>query len=315
MDNRYFPLVVVVVMLALGLTLTVADFQRAATLRRPLLVALICQSLVLPTLCLLIAEAFHLEPNLAVGLMLMAATPGGTMANILSHLVNGDLALNLTLTAINAVLSMFALPTILALSMGWFIGEGRFIPLQLDKFLGVFGLVLIPTALGVAIRHRFPELARRLQKPVRIAAAVLPVLVVLAAIAGGRATLWNNFGVLSGAVATFCAVSLTVGYLVPRRTDAPRFATGHRRQSGDRSAQRGGGDGRSAESATAEQCRNGHPRGCLRSHRTRPCSVVRLRGAPPRPCVSGDLCLRHACNRITVLAAASCSGQTGRELR
>jgi bile acid:Na+ symporter, BASS family len=312
MDNRYFPLVVVVVMLALGLTLTVADFQRAATLRRPLLVALVCQSLVLPTLCLLIAEVFHLEPNLAVGLMLMAATPGGTMANILSHLVNGDLALNLTLTAINAVLSMFALPTILALSMGWFIGEGRFIPLQLDKFLGVFGLVLIPTALGVAIRHRFPELARRLQKPVRIAAAVLLVLVVLAAIAGGRTTLWNNFGVLSGAVATFCAVSLTVGYLVPRRMHlAPR---GHR-QFGDRTAQRGGGDGRSAESAAAEQCRNGHPRRGLRSHRTRPCSDVRLRRAPPRPRVSGDRCLRHPRNRITVLAAASCSGQTGRELR
>ena len=114
---------------------------------------------------------------------------------------------------------------VLALSMGWFIGEGRFIPLQLDKFLGVFGLVLIPTALGVAIRHRFPELARRLQKPVRIAAAVLLVLVVLAAIAGGRTTLWDNFGVLSGAVATFCAVSLTVGYLVPRGMHlAPRQA-------------------------------------------------------------------------------------------
>ena len=226
MDNRYFPLVVVVVMLALGLTLTVADFQRAATLRRPLLVALICQSLVLPTLCLLIAEAFHLEPNLAVGLMLMAATPGGTMANILSHLVNGDLALNLTLTAINAVLSMFTLPAILALSMGWFIGEGRFIPLQLDKFLGVFGLVLVPTALGVVIRHRFPELARRLQKPVRIAAAVLLVLVVLAAIAGGKTTLWKNFGVLSRSrTSSFCAVSLAVGYLVPRRMHlAPRQA-------------------------------------------------------------------------------------------
>jgi bile acid:Na+ symporter, BASS family len=216
MDNRYFPLVVVVVMLALGLTLTVADFQRAATLRRPLLVALICQSLVLPTLCLLIAEAFHLEPNLAVGLMLMAATPGGTMANILSHLFNGDLALNLTLTAINAVLSVFALPTILAVAMGWFIGDGRFIPLQVDKFLGVFALILIPTAVGVAIRHRFADLARRLQKPVRIAAAVLLVLVILASIAGGKTTLWNNFAVLSGAVVCFCAVSLTVGYLVPR---------------------------------------------------------------------------------------------------
>jgi bile acid:Na+ symporter, BASS family len=225
MDNRYFPLVVVAVMLALGLTLTVADFRRAATLRRPLAVALICQSLVLPTLCLLIAEAFHLEPNLAVGLMLMAATPGGTMASIISHLVNGDLALNVTLTAINAVLSMFALPAILALSMGWFIGEGRFIPLQVDKFLGIFGLVLIPTALGVVIRHRFPDLARRLQQPVRIFAAVLLVVVVLAAISGGRTTLWNNFGVLSGAVVSFCAISLTVGYLVPRRMRlAPRQA-------------------------------------------------------------------------------------------
>jgi len=92
------------------------------------------------------------------------------MANLLSHLVNGDLALNLTLTAINAALSIFALPAILVVSMTWFLGDGRFLPLQLDKFLAVFGLVLIPTAIGVAIRHRFPELAQRLQKPVRIAA-------------------------------------------------------------------------------------------------------------------------------------------------
>lgn len=216
MGNQYFPLAAAVIMLALGLTLTVADFKRAATLRRPLAVALVCQSLVLPTLCLLIAEAFHLEPHLAVGLMLMAATPGGTMANILSHLFNGDLALNLTLSAINAALSVFALPAILAASMTWFLGEGRFIPLQLDKFAMVFALVLIPTAIGIAIRHRFPELARRLQRPVRIVAAAVLIVVVVSAIAGGRTTLWHNFGVLSGAVVSFCAVSLTVGYLVPR---------------------------------------------------------------------------------------------------
>ncbi len=216
MDNRYFPLVIVVVMLALGLTLTVADFKRAAMLRRPLLVALICQSLVLPTLCLVIAEVFRLEPHLAVGLMLLAAAPGGTMANILSHLVNGDLALNLTLTAINAVLSIFALPAILAVSVTWFLGDGRFLPLQADKFLAVFGLVLIPTAIGVAIRHRFSALALRLQKPVRIVAALMLVTAILAAVAGGRTTLWNNLGVLAGAVVCFCLVSLTVGYLVPR---------------------------------------------------------------------------------------------------
>lgn len=225
MDNRYWPLVVVAVMLALGLTLTVDDFKRAATLRKPLAVALICQSLLLPALCLVIAEAFHLQPPLAVGLMLMAATPGGTMSSILSHLFNGDLALNLTLTAINAVLSIVALPAILAVSMTWFLGGGRFLPLQVDRFFAVFGMVLVPIAIGVGLRHRFPEAARRLQRPVRIAALVLLVVAVLGAVAGGRKSLWHNFGVLSGAVVAFCAVSLTVGYLAPRLMRlAPRQA-------------------------------------------------------------------------------------------
>jgi bile acid:Na+ symporter, BASS family len=216
MDNRYFPIVVVVVMLALGLTLTIDDFRRAATMKRPLAVALICQALLLPALCLLIAEVFDLPPNLAVGLMLMAATPGGTTANILSHLFNGDLALNLTLTAINAVLSIVAVPAILALSMTWFLGNGRFLPLQWDKFVGVFGLVLIPTAIGVAIRHLLPGLARRLQTPVRIFAALLLVLIIASTLAKSWGTLSHYFGVLSGAVAIFCITSLTVGYLVPR---------------------------------------------------------------------------------------------------
>ncbi|MCV7412523.1 bile acid:sodium symporter [Mycobacterium florentinum] len=216
MDNRYFPLVVGVVMLALGLTLTIDDFRRAATLRRPLAVALICQALLLPALCWLVAEAFDLPPNLAVGLMLMAATPGGTTANILSHLFNGDLALNLTLTAINAVLSIVAVPVILAFSMTWFLGNGRFLPLQWDKFLGVFGLVLVPTAIGVAIRHRLPGLARRLHTPIRIAAALLLVLIIAATLIKSWGTLARYFGVLSGAVAVFCITSLTIGYLAPR---------------------------------------------------------------------------------------------------
>jgi bile acid:Na+ symporter, BASS family len=221
MDNRFLPFVVGAVMLALGLTLTVADFRRAATVRRPLLVALICQSLVLPTLCLLIAEAMHLTPNLAVGLMLMAATPGGTLASLVSHLAKGDLALNLTVTAINAVLSIFTIPAILAFSLTWFFGEDRFIPLQFDKFFTVFAMVLIPVAIGVAIRHRFPEFARRLQTFVTIAAVVLLVLAVVGGIAGAQATLWKNFGVLSVAVVCFCLISLTVGYLISRQMKLP----------------------------------------------------------------------------------------------
>jgi len=210
------PVVVAAVMLALGLTLTVADFRRAATVRRPLLVALICQALVLPTVCLLIAELVHLSPNLAVGLMLLAATPGGMLANLVSHLAGGDLALNLTLTAINAVLSIVATPAILAWSLTWFLGEGRFIPMQFDKFLALFAVVLIPVAIGVAIRHHIPDFARHLQRFAQLAATVFLVLGVVEGMVNSQAALWKNLGVLSVAIVTFCAVSLTVGYLVSR---------------------------------------------------------------------------------------------------
>jgi bile acid:Na+ symporter, BASS family len=217
MDNRFMPLVVAAVMFALGLTLTVADFRRAATVRRPLLVALICQSVALPAVCLMTAEALHLSPNLAVGLMLLAATPGGMLANLVSHLAGGDLALNLTLSAINAVLSIVTTPAVLAFSLTWFFGEGRFIPLQFDKFVAVFAVVLIPVAIGVAIRRHFPNFAQRLHDVVRVAAAALLGLAVAEGIVHSQATLWNNFGVLSTAVVSLCAASLTLGYVVSRR--------------------------------------------------------------------------------------------------
>ncbi|WP_260860322.1 bile acid:sodium symporter family protein [Mycobacterium tilburgii] len=176
MGNQYFPLVAAVVMLALGLTLTVADFKRAAALRRPLAVALLCQALVLPVLCLVIAGAFHLEPPLAVGLVLMAATLGGTMANILKSLVQRRSGAQPHAGGHQCCAVGLHLPVILAASMSWFLGEGRFIPLQLDKFFAVFALILIPTA----VRHRFPGFARRLQRPIKIVAAALVVLAVTA---------------------------------------------------------------------------------------------------------------------------------------
>ena len=227
MDNRFLPLVVVAVMLALGLTLTVARLPAGRHGAAPTAgrVGLSVAGVARPVPADRRGRCTS-TPNLAVGLMLMAATPGGMLANIVSHLANGDLALNLTLTAINAVLSIFTIPAILAFSLTWFLGEGRFIPLQFDKFFGVFAMVLIPVAIGVAIRHRFPDLARRLQKFVRDS----PRRCCWCSPSSrgspaARRRCGSNFGVLSAAVASFCAVSLTVGYLVPRRMHlAPRQA-------------------------------------------------------------------------------------------
>src|SRR5262245_23757434 len=113
-NAQWFPAMIAVVMFGLGLSLTVADFRRVAEVRQPVLVALGCQVLLLPAICYGIAVLFQLPPELAVGLMLMAASPGGAMANLMSHLANGDLALNLTLTALNAVLAIVTIPVMVA---------------------------------------------------------------------------------------------------------------------------------------------------------------------------------------------------------
>ncbi|MET0987247.1 MAG: bile acid:sodium symporter family protein [Steroidobacteraceae bacterium] len=220
--TQWFPLMIAVVMFGLGLTLTVDDFRRVAEVRRPVAIALWCQIIVLPAICYGIAVLFQLPPDLAVGLMLMAASPGGAMANILSHLADGDLALNLTLTAINAGLAIITIPVILAVAMAGFMDEDRVIPLQYGKFFQVFGFIAIPVGLGMWVRGRLPEVAERMNRPVKVVVALVLAAVAYVSLVTGWDTLTAHFQILGGAVLTLCVTSLTVGYLVPRSMRLPR---------------------------------------------------------------------------------------------
>jgi BASS family bile acid:Na+ symporter len=210
------PVALGVIMLGLGLSLTIADFKRVVQVPRPVLVGLSCQMLILPLACLLIAEGFALTPELAVGLMLLSATPGGATANLFSHLARGDVALNITLTAVNCVLSLLTLPLIVNLSMAHFLGEGRSIPLPIDKVVQVFAIVLIPVAIGMATRVRLPGLAERLNRPVKLLSILFLVAIIVATTVHERAHV-VEFSILVGPAAlAFNLVSLLVGYHVPR---------------------------------------------------------------------------------------------------
>lgn len=134
------PLALGVIMLGLGLSLSIADFKRVIVYPRAVAIGLGCQMPILPAACLGIAHAFDLGPALAVGLMLLAASPGGATANLFSHLAKGDVALNITLTAVNSVLSLITLPLIVNYSLEHFLGEGTTIPLQFTKVLQVVGI-------------------------------------------------------------------------------------------------------------------------------------------------------------------------------
>lgn len=210
------PMALVVIMLGLGLSLTVEDFRKVISRPKPIVVALVCQTLILPLICFGIVYASALPAAIAVGMMLLAASPGGSSANLYSHLAGGDVALNITLTTINTVLALATLPIIVNFSLMFFYGEGKVIPLQIDKVLQIFGLVLVPVAIGMLVRNRYPGLAVALDKPVKILSSVFLAGIVLVALIQEWSTLVTWGPVIGLATLVFNLVSLAIGYGVPR---------------------------------------------------------------------------------------------------
>lgn len=211
----FLPLALGIIMLGLGLSLTIADFTRVVKYPKAVLIGLSCQMFLLPIACLLIAQGFALSPELAVGLMLLAASPGGATANLYSHLAKGDVALNITLTAINSILSLFTLPLIINFSMDYFMGAGQFIPMQFDKVMQVFAIVLIPVSLGMLIKNRSESFALKMGKPVKILSIIFLILIIAAAVLKERAKVGEYFQQVGLAALCFNLVSLAVGYFIP----------------------------------------------------------------------------------------------------
>lgn len=210
------PLALGIIMFGLGLDLTPADFVRVAKQPKAAAVALACQLLLLPAICFGLVLLFQLPPILAVGMLLLAASPGGTTANLYSHLFRGDVALNISLTAINSVIAVVTLPVITNLAIAIFKPGDLSVGLQFAKTLEVFLIVLAPVAMGMTVRALQPGFAQAMDKPVRVASVAILVLVIAGSVAGSFDLLMSNFLLLGGVSIAFCGLSLAVGYGVPR---------------------------------------------------------------------------------------------------
>ncbi|MDH0030345.1 MULTISPECIES: bile acid:sodium symporter family protein [unclassified Acinetobacter] len=212
----FLPIALAIVMVGMGLELTLKDFARVSKHPKAVLIALFCQLILLVGIAFLICKILALPPLLAVGLMLLAASPGGTTANLFSYLYKGDIALNITLTAINAIIAAVFLPFIVNFAILHFMNEGQHVGLQFSKVLQVFLIILVPVAIGMLIRHYAPHLAEKLNRPVRIFAVVFLLIIILGAIFKERSNLVEYIGQIGLATALFCAISLLIGYFVPR---------------------------------------------------------------------------------------------------
>ncbi|MCD0448874.1 bile acid:sodium symporter family protein [Actinocorallia sp. API 0066] len=209
------PVALGIVMFGLGLSLTVQDFRRVARTPRAVIVALGLQTLVLPAVAFGLVTAFDLDPLLAVGVMLLAASPGGTTASLFSHLFRGDVALNITLTAVNSVLAAATIPIITNFAISYFGAEGE-LGLQFGKVVQVIAIVVLPVVLGMAVRNRWVGFAERADKPVRIFSIVVLASVAVGALAGERENLGEYVRDVGAVTGLFCLLSLSIGYFGAR---------------------------------------------------------------------------------------------------
>lgn len=210
------PLALAIIMVGLGLELTPKDFARVTKHPKAVLVALFCQLVLLVGIAFLLCKILALPPLLAVGMMLLAASPGGSTANLFSYLFKGDLALNITLTAINSVIAALTLPIIVNFAIAHFLQADQSIGLQFSKILQVFGIIIVPVIIGMLIRHYAPRLTEKLNKPLRIFAVIFLILIIIGAIVQERHNILNYIGDIGLATALFCISSLVIGYFVPR---------------------------------------------------------------------------------------------------
>ncbi len=210
------PLALTVVMMGLGLSLVVEDFKRVIVYPKAVVVGLTCQIILLPVACFGLVKALGMDPSLAVGMMLLAASPGGPTANLYSHIAKGDVALNVTLTAVNSVVSIFTLPLIVNLAIANLLESDQAIPLQFKKIIEVCVMILIPVAIGMLIRSKAPTVAARLSKPVKIASASFLLLVIVLAIIKEKSHIIEDFKQVGLAALSLNILSMATGYYVPK---------------------------------------------------------------------------------------------------
>lgn len=219
-DNALFvvflPLALAVVMAGLGLHLTLADFRRVLSAPRAVAVALAVQSLLLPPIAFGLARLAGLPGELGLGLVLLAASPGGVTANLFSHIARGDVALNISLTAINSLLALLTLPLWTALALSVFLGDQASVPPPIAKVLEVALLVILPVLVGMSLRRWRPALALAAERPVRLLSTLLLGALIALAFITNWETVRSFLPVVGLACLAFNVASLLSGYLAAR---------------------------------------------------------------------------------------------------
>lgn len=209
----FLPLALFIIMLGMGLSLVPGDFKRVFIYPKATILGLINQLILLPLVAFGLCVAFNLPGELAVGMMILSACPGGATSNLITHLSKGDIALSITLTAISSFITVLTIPIITNLSLEYFMKESEIIKLPvLETIAQVIGITILPVSIGMIIKRYKSELSSKVEKPLKTLSAVFLVIIILGAILKNKADIIDFF-VQAGPVALALNIAtLAIGY-------------------------------------------------------------------------------------------------------
>ena len=210
------PIALAFIMGTLGLSLTVDDFRRIFTQPRGVLIGLGNLFLLSPLLAFGVAELYGLVPILAVGLVLLGASPGGTTANLMTHLARGDVALSVSMTALSSLAAVVTVPLYLGLAIDHFDAGVAGDVDTLGISLRVFLITVVPLAIGMAIRARNAGWAQRNEELAKRVALGAFILVVFGAVMSERETIQEHFAELALAALTLNVLAMACSFTISR---------------------------------------------------------------------------------------------------
>ena len=209
----FLPLALFIIMLGMGLGLTLDDFRRILTEPKGVLLGLAAQLLVLPLIGFALAATLPLTPELAVGVMILVACPGGPTSNLMTYLAKGRVALSITLTAIGSVITVFTIPLVVNASMGYFMGESTALRLPfLATVIQIAVITLVPVSLGMLLHHYTPRLAAAVEKQVKWLAMFFLGLVIAGLLLKERENVLSFFAQVGWVTLPLIALSMLAGY-------------------------------------------------------------------------------------------------------
>jgi len=180
----------IIIMFGMGLSLVKEDFTRLLKKPRAVIIGLLNQIILLPLIAFLLATALGVSTEIAIGIMVLAACPGGPTSNLITHLAKGDTGLSVSLTSANSLITIFTIPFIVDFALTYFSDAQEVI--QIDKLktiAQIFIIVIIPVSLGMLLKRSKPAFADKMNKPVKIASGLVLFLVIIGLILKKKADL------------------------------------------------------------------------------------------------------------------------------